>query len=210
MARPKALLFDWDNTLVDTWPCIERATNITLTTMGQAPWTTAEVRARVAGSLRDTFPKIYGNRWEQAREVYYRAFEQVHLEMLTEVAGAAAFLQAAAKSGVYMGVVSNKTGKYLRQEAAHLGWDKHFKRLVGAQDAVRDKPEIDPVLMALDASGLTPSTDVWLIGDAAIDVVCANNAGMTSVLVHAPSNNTDPAAALHAADFAALAKLLDL
>lgn len=210
MARPKALLFDWDNTLVDTWPCIERATNITLTTMGHQPWTPAEVRARVAGSLRDTFPKIYGERWQEAREVYYRSYEQVHLDALTEIRGAADFLKAAAKSGVYMGVVSNKTGRYLRKESTHIGWDKYFGRLVGSQDAAKDKPEIDPVLLALHSSGLKPNADVWFIGDAAIDVVCANNAGMTSVLVHAPSNNTDPAAALHAADFRALAKLLGL
>lgn len=201
--RPRALLFDWDNTLVDTWPCIGRATNITLETMGLKPWTPAEIRERVAGSLRDTFPKIYGDRWEQAREVYYRAFEQVHLEMLTELPGAGDFLAAAAKAGLYLGVVSNKTGKYLRQEAAHMGWDKHFKRLIGAQDAPRDKPEIDPVLMAMDASGLTLDKDVWFVGDAAIDVICAQNAGCTSVLLHAAAN-TDPAAQIHAADFSAL------
>ena len=34
LTPPKAVLFDWDNTLVDTWPCIGRATNITLETMG--------------------------------------------------------------------------------------------------------------------------------------------------------------------------------
>lgn len=208
--RPKALLFDWDNTLVNTWPCIEQATNITLTTMGHQPWTPAQVRERVAGSLRDTFPKIYGARWEEAREVYYRAYEQVHLDALAEVQGATVFLQAAEKSGLYMGVVSNKTGRYLRQESTHIGWDKYFKRLVGSQDAARDKPEIDPVLMALDGSGLPPSPDVWFIGDAAIDVICANRAGMTSVLVHAPSNNTDPAATLYAPDFRALAKLAGL
>ena len=82
LSRPKAVIFDWDNTLVDTWPCIGRATNITLEAMGHKPWTPEEVKARVAGSLRDTFPQIYGARWEEAREIYYKAFAAVHLEML--------------------------------------------------------------------------------------------------------------------------------
>ena len=208
-SRPRAILFDWDNTLVDTWPCIGRATNITLETMGQKPWTPDEIKARVAGSLRDTFPKIYGDRWEQAREVYYRAFEQVHLDMLTEFAGAGDFVRAAANAGLYVAVVSNKTGKYLRAEAAHLGWTGLFKRLVGSQDAQRDKPDIEPVLMALDAAGFGPDSSVWFVGDAAIDVICAHNAGCTSVLVHAPAN-TDPAAQIHAADFPALRKIAGL
>lgn len=120
-SRPKAILFDWDNTLVDTWPCIGRATNITLEAMGHKPWSPEEVRVRVAGSLRDAFPKIYGERWEEARDIYYKAFAAVHLDMLTALPGAEEMLREAARAGIFLGVVSNKTGKYLRAEADHLG-----------------------------------------------------------------------------------------
>ncbi len=208
--RPRALLFDWDNTLIDSWPCLGRASNITLAAMGHATWSEAEVRTRIAGSLRDTFPRIFGDRWEEAREVYYRAFEQVHLEMLRVFPGAAEFLRAAAQSGLYAAVVSNKTGKYLRAEAAYLGWDPLFSRLVGAQDAVRDKPEIDPVLMALEPSGFKPSADVWLIGDNAIDVACARNAGCTAVLMHEPAAAGSPPPDIAAADFATLARTIGI
>ncbi|MEQ9449505.1 MAG: HAD hydrolase-like protein, partial [Rhodospirillaceae bacterium] len=114
LPAPRAIIFDWDNTLVDTWPCIGRATNATLEAMGQAPWTSEEIRARVAGSLRDTFPKIYGDRWEEAREIYYRNFAAAHLETLAPITGAEEALRDAAALGHYLAVVSNKTGKYLR------------------------------------------------------------------------------------------------
>jgi phosphoglycolate phosphatase len=208
LPRPRALLFDWDNTLVDTWPCIGRATNITLTTMGHAPWTPEEIRARVAGSLRDTFPRIYGDRWEEARDVYYKAFEAVHLEMLAELDGAGDFVRAARRAGIYTAVVSNKTGRYLRAEAAHLGWTPLFGRLVGAQDAIRDKPAVEPVAMALAGSDIEPGRDVWLVGDNAIDVVCARNAGCSAVLVHG-AVSVEPAD-VTARDFAALAALTAL
>jgi phosphoglycolate phosphatase len=183
--KPRAILFDWDNTLVDTWPCIAKATNITLQTMGHVPWTDEQVRERVAGSLRDTFPRIYGDRWEEARQVYYRAFEQVHLEMLCALPGAADVLAAARASGAYMALVSNKTGKYLRAEVAHLGWTAMFGRAIGAQDAPRDKPALDPVHMAMDGSGVELGADVWFVGDAGIDVECGQAAGCTTVLVQA-------------------------
>ena len=99
LPRPRAILFDWDNTLVDTWPCIGRVTNITLETMGLKPWTSEEIRARVAGSLRDTFPKIYGERWEEARDVFYSAFANVHLEMLTALPNAEDMLRTAKGCG---------------------------------------------------------------------------------------------------------------
>src|SRR4029079_2421978 len=36
---PRAVLFDWDNTLVDNWATITEAFNATLTAMGHRPWT---------------------------------------------------------------------------------------------------------------------------------------------------------------------------
>jgi phosphoglycolate phosphatase len=183
LPRPRAILFDWDNTLVDTWPCIGKATNITLEAMGLAPWSEAEIRARVAGSLRDTFPKIYGARWEEARDIYYKAFGEVHLEMLKCLDGADELLSAAVEAGLYLAVVSNKTGRYLRAEAEHLGWDRFFKKIVGAQDASRDKPDPEPVHLALSTGAIPAGADVWFVGDAPIDVTCGRAAGCTTIIV---------------------------
>ncbi|MHB1207175.1 MAG: HAD family hydrolase [Rhodospirillaceae bacterium] len=207
LVPPKALLFDWDNTLVDTWPCIGRATNITREAFGLTPWTTAEMRLHIAGSLRDTFPKIYGERWEEARDTYLKAFAAIHLDMLQALSDAERLLRAARGAGIYMGVVSNKTGSYLRAEATHLGWASLFGRLVGAQDAERDKPDPAPVHLALDGSGITPGPEVWFIGDAPIDAACGKAAGCTTIGV-GPEPWKDPKADHHVTDCAALAALL--
>jgi phosphoglycolate phosphatase len=183
--RPRAIIFDWDNTLVDTWPCISRAVNLTLESFGMTTWNDAEMRERVAGSLRDTFPAIYGDRWEEARDHFYKAFAEVHLEMLRVLPCAEDVLREAGRAGVYLGVVSNKTGQYLRAEADHLGWTGLFGRLVGAQDAPRDKPAADPVHLALRDSGIAAGPDVWFVGDAPIDVACGQAAGCTTVFVGA-------------------------
>ena len=46
MSRPRAILFDWDNTLVDSWDTIHDALHHCFTQMGREPWTLAEVKAR--------------------------------------------------------------------------------------------------------------------------------------------------------------------
>ena len=209
LARPRAILFDWDNTLVDTWPCIGKATNITLTAMGHAPWTETEIRERVAGSLRDTFPKIYGDRWEEARDVYYLAYESVHLETLAPLPGAEDLLTRAAAAGLLLGVVSNKTGRYLRQEVGHLGWDRFFGRAIGAQDAARDKPAPDPIFMALDGSSIEPGPQVWFVGDAAVDIECGAAAGCTTILLHGGAAGGPLTPHQRAADCATFAALID-
>jgi phosphoglycolate phosphatase len=210
LPRPRAILFDWDNTLVDTWPCIGKATNITLEAMGMTPWSDAEIRARVAGSLRDTFPKIYGARWEEARDIYYKAFGDVHLEMLRSLPCAEDVLAVSSDAGLYLGVVSNKTGRYLRAEADHLGWGRFFKKVVGAQDADRDKPDPAPVHLALSTGNIRAAPDVWFVGDAPIDVTCGRAAGCTTVIVGPEPSGGSVTERAHAyvTDCAALADLI--
>jgi len=180
---PRALVFDWDNTLIDSWGTIEIALNATLVRMGQAPWTAAEVRARVRQSLRDSFPGLFGAAWEDAAAFFYRTFAERHLEALVEMPGADALLKAAHGNGVVLAVVSNKLGRYLRIEADHLGWSGRFHRLVGAADAPRDKPAREPVDLALGGSGIAAGPEVWFVGDSGIDMACAVAAGCVPVLI---------------------------
>jgi phosphoglycolate phosphatase len=190
-SRPAALLFDWDNTLVDSWGTINHAFNVTLERFGRPTWTIEETKERVRQSLRDSFPKMFGDRWEEARRVYLEAFTAVHLERLTPIAGAAEMLDTLGAAGLYLGVVSNKTGRILRLEAEKLGWTRHFGRLVGATDAVADKPEVAPVELALEPSGIVRGEAVWFVGDTGIDMQCAYNAGCVPVLVH-PADPDEP------------------
>jgi phosphoglycolate phosphatase len=185
--RPSAVLFDWDNTLVDSWAVIHAALNETFTTMDHPNWTRAETEARVRGSLRDTFPAMFGTRWQDAERFFYDAFGRIHLEHLSPLPGAAELLRELTETGIYLGVVSNKRGNFLRLEAEHLGWHGHFKRLAGAGDCARDKPHRDHVDHALglgtESPGPAAGRDVWFVGDADIDMVCAKNAGCHAVLV---------------------------
>lgn len=182
---PRALLFDWDNTLVDSWPVIHDALVVTFEAMGHEPWTLAETKERVRHSLREAFPALFGDRWEEARQLYLDAFTSVHLQRLAAIVGAETMIQSLAADGYYLGVVSNKTGSVLRREAEHLGWSRHFRRLVGAGDASADKPDPAPVRVALAGSGVIPS-DAWFVGDTALDMECAVKSGCIPVLLGVP------------------------
>lgn len=195
LPRPRAVLYDWDNTLADNWGAIVAAMNHTLATFGQPTWGDDEARARIKASLRDAFPKLFGDAWQDAREVYYAHFSAHHLEHLKPTEGAAALLDAVAASGAYQAVVSNKTGRYLRAEVEALGWRDRFGAIVGANDAVRDKPDPAPVKMALAPSNIQPKESVWFIGDNDIDMQCAHQSGLTGVLIAPPEHGEIAAAA---------------
>jgi len=213
LPRPQAILFDWDNTLVDSWGVIHAAMNQTLGAMGHPLWSRADTESRVRASLRDGFPLLFGERWKEAEQIFYKAFEAVHLQELTPLPGAADLLAELAEAGIYLGVVSNKRGNYLRLEAEQLGWHRHFRQLAGAGDARRDKPSREHVDHALGFGTASPGPvagpEVWFVGDADIDILCARNAGCRAILIRAePLNAAEFEAAgpdLHFPDITAFA-----
>lgn len=181
LTKPRAILFDWDNTLIDSWLCIQESYNRTFRHFAMAEWSMEETRTNVAKSLRDSFPSLFGSRWEEAKEVFYASYEAIHLSHLRALPGAAEMLADLKSAGIYLAVVSNKVGPYLRTEADILGWTPFFGALVGATDAIADKPHPAPVHMALAPSGISPSTDVWFVGDSGVDLECGVASGCIPV-----------------------------
>ncbi|PIR32426.1 MAG: HAD family hydrolase [Alphaproteobacteria bacterium CG11_big_fil_rev_8_21_14_0_20_44_7] len=182
LTKPKGVIFDWDNTLVDTWPIIHTSLVQTFEHMGAKPWTIEETKQNVGRSLRDHFPKLFGDKWQEAGQIYSDNYRKNHLDTLTPLEGALDLMEYLATTNIFRAVVSNKQGPVLRMESSHMGWDKYFDKITGATDAERDKPYPDPAFHALKPSGLNPGKHIWFIGDSIIDVECAIAAGMTPIV----------------------------
>lgn len=179
--RPSVLLYDWDNTLVDGWAGITAALNAVFTEFGHALWTVDDTRNRVRVSLRESFPVMFGDKWEHARDIFYDTLTHKHLDHVCPMPGVPEVLEA----GIAwpQGVVSNKAGAFLRREATHLGWDRFFGSVIGAGDATADKPDPAPIHLALSRLGRIADLSVWYMGDTALDMQAARSAGVTAVLV---------------------------
>jgi phosphoglycolate phosphatase len=183
MPRPRAILFDWDNTLVDSWATIHEARNIVMAAMGMPLWSLAQTKERARLSLRESFPRLFGERWEEAARIYLDAFRAIHLDRLSALPGRGELLQALAEEGIFMGVVSNKTGALLRLEAERIGWSPLFGSIIGAGDAAADKPDAAPVRLALEPSSIVVGETVWFVGDTGVDIECARNSSCVPVLL---------------------------
>ena len=182
LPKPRAIIFDWDNTLVNTWPIIHNALNSTFAEHDLPLWSFEQTKARVRKSMRDSFPEIFGENWQVAADAYQAHYRSSHLNKLEALPQAREVLDEVKKLGLYSVVVSNKKGDNLRKEAAHIGWTDLFDNITGADDAARDKPFADPVHLALAASGFAPASDIWFIGDSEVDLECAKNTGCTAIL----------------------------
>jgi phosphoglycolate phosphatase len=180
---PKAILFDWDNTLVETWATVFEAMNTALKAVNRPIITIEEFWSRPHRSMRDTAFELFGEQAELGERIYYEAFSKFHLETIRILEGAESLLADLKKRRIYSGIVSNKDGHHLRKEVTHLGWDPHFHQIIGARDTKEDKPSSIPVLAALQGSTIVPSHDVWFVGDSIVDVYCARASGCVPIVV---------------------------
>lgn len=179
--KPKAIIFDWDNTLANTWPIIYRALYDTFSEYNKTPWTFEETKQRVHRSMRDAFPGIFGDDWEEAGKVYQKHYRKHQLDTLEALPHAEELLDFLKPQDIYMAIVSNKKGENLRREVTHLAWDHYFQKIIGADDAESDKPSIAPISLALHGSNIPLNRDVWLVGDTITDMECAHNSGLLPI-----------------------------
>lgn len=183
LKKPRAVIFDWDNTLVDTWPLIQTAIDKTMCEMGRQPWGLEKVRDSVHKSMRESFPEIFGDDWQRAGQIYKATYRAIHLEQIRLLPGALDLINKISKAGILQFIVSNKIGATLRKEVAKIGIDKNFFAIIGANDAYNDKPHRDPVDLALLGCDLDLQKDeIWFVGDTVADVECAYNCGCTPII----------------------------
>lgn len=183
LQKPRAVIFDWDDTVVSNWFAATEALNAAFKHMGMQPWTEDEARRNAGPSARDLFRSLFGDRWQEADRVFYDTFNRLVFNNVRVYDHIEDILKALHGEGVYLAVVSNKRGPMLREEATHVGFDKYFGRVVGAGDAEADKPDPAPVLLALRDSGILPGPDVWFIGDSQTDMMCAVRSGCAPILI---------------------------
>lgn len=189
LQKPDAIIYDWDNTLVDTWPLIHTAINKTMQAMQQDKWSLEKVRNTVHKSMRESFPQIFGNDWQKAGEIYKNSYQEINLNKICLLSNSLNLLNLVYQKNIPQFIVSNKIGHTLRKEVDYLKITNLFFSIIGAGDANYDKPNPHPVDLALLGSDIDPKIHhVWFIGDTIADIDCAY-ATKTQAIVYGHSEH---------------------
>jgi phosphoglycolate phosphatase len=192
--KPSAILFDFDDTLIDAKPITQKALYATFADFNID--NSALENIDFTQSMRNYFHLIFADNLKEAGETYYKYYTEfskklVAFEQAEEVLK---FLQ---KKSIYTAVVSNKGGSRLRDEINNkFFWNDYFASIVGAGDAKEDKPSALPAKQALQDSKLKDYSNVWFIGDSFIDMKTADNLGCKGILFG--SKTTTPNIPTHA------------
>lgn len=171
LALPKCVLFDWDNTLVDSFEGITRALNQVYKHFGLPVLSKEEVIESCHLSARDVFPVLFPQDSQKAFDIFYDYIETHHLKHLTLFEETLPLLQALKKRNIYIGLVSNKKKEILLKEVQYLHLDHFFEVIIGSGDCLEDKPSPIPILHALRKLPIEIAdlTKVLYVGDAPTD-----------------------------------------
>ena len=196
LSRPDLVIFDWDNTLVDTFPLLHRAYNKMLCHFGHAEWDEKQARAGIRIAAKDCFPAMFGEEnFQTAMDVFYTEVEAHHIRELQVIPGAKALLEHLHAHDIPMAVFSNKTDRLLTPEISSLGWDNFFQTCLGASSVEKGKPDPEGVhICARTVKQAHPDPHIWYVGDTENDMKTARAAGVSGIhVVNDPMNTVEEA-----------------
>ena len=210
--RPRAVIFDLDGTLVDSYDAIAECFNHARTTLGEPPLEPAEVRRLVGHGLEALMDEAVGPARAAAGVRLFRQRYDVICESRTLVLpGVSATLQRLDASGLRLGVATNKPTAFAWRIVRALGLAPPITAVAGPGDGVPPKPEPEMLRRVLRELGVESGAALY-VGDMALDVESGRRAGVRVWLVPTGSADAGELAGAGAErllpDFAALAALL--
>ncbi len=180
---PKAVFWDWDGTLVDSYGFLNDAHNHTLAQLDFPPFEEGEYK-NYFGKPRDIlYPAIYKEKHIEAIDVF-QDYVVKNSHTIKTLPDSLHILDFFHEKGIVMGIVSNKRSDLIQKEVIHHKWEKYFQVIIGAGDAAEDKPSGAPLKLALEKANIRHQpSDIWYIGDTENDLACAQGVGCKSLFL---------------------------
>src|SRR5579884_3147976 len=191
MAELRAVLFDFDGTLIDGYPAITASVNHVRGLHGLAPLPEAEVRRHVGRGPEQLMRATVGGGDVAADVAAYKAHHPSVLRSGTRLLpGAAEALAALSARGLLLAVCSNKPVAFTRELLQLLGVADRFALALGPEDVARPKPAPDLLREGLRRLGVAADEALY-VGDMTVDIETARGAGVAGWVVPTGSDDVD-------------------
>jgi beta-phosphoglucomutase len=184
----KAFIFDMNGTMIDDMEYhLEGWFNILNDDLG-AGMTRAAVKKEMYGKNQELLVRVFGkDRFTEAEMDKLsmekeRRYQQAYLPHLRLIPGLQAFLDAAVKEDILMGIGTAAIPFNVDFALDNLHIRHYFKSIVTAIDVATSKPNPEVFLKAAEELGVDPANCI-VFEDAPKGVEAAANAGMKAVVL---------------------------
>ncbi|WP_107933787.1 pyrophosphatase PpaX [Ureibacillus chungkukjangi] len=175
----KALLFDFDGTLLNTNDLIIQTFMHVLEERFPGQYSPKDCMNFIGPSLRETFEQLTPNEIDEMIEKYRQWNYANHDNLVTEYDGVVDTLEKLKQKGIRLAIVSTKRRDTIEKGLELMGAKHLFEFWVGVDSVKNVKPDPEPVLLAIEKLGVSKE-DVLMIGDNYHDILAGKNAGVKS------------------------------
>ena len=177
----KAVFWDLDDTVLDTLSGRSQALSATYEDMfGEEPDAGGLWRMHLGSTIEGLAQALMGEDWprfvKRYRERYYG-----NQDPTEPFPGVVETLDALKSDGLVMAIVTSKISWGARGELERAGLIDYFSTVVGWDDCERPKPAPDPLLLAMERTGLDVPGQIAYVGDVPTDMQAARAAGCHAI-----------------------------
>lgn len=173
----KALLFDFDGTLLDTNELIIQTFEHVLENNYPGRFSREDILPFLGPPLEENFGAIDPDKVPQLI-AEYRAWNIAnHDRLSSEFDGVSETMRLLKAEGFKMAIVSTKVNEMIEKGLKLLDVEGVFDEVIGYHDVSKTKPDPEPILLALERLGVRPEEAI-MVGDNYHDIVGGQNAGV--------------------------------
>jgi len=183
----RAVLFDWDGTLLDSYASDARSYLAMFRALG-IPWSLDDLKLHYSPNWLRVYEaaNLPRDKWDEAYHLWHQANDNEHPELLP----GARHVVESLTSRFQLGIVTSGTRDRVRRQLDEFQLAQAFSVCVFAEDAPRRKPDPAPLELALERMGVQPRDSVY-VGDTPEDVQMSRAAGVRAIGVFGPFPTAD-------------------
>ena len=179
----RAVLFDFDGTIMDTNDIIIQSWQHTFRTIEGMERSLEEITASFGEPLSVTMRHFFPERDTEEMVRTYRDYQRsVYAEQINMFPGIAEVIETLKLNNYLVAIVTSRLWNSTKQGLYKFDIAHMFDAVVSAEDTTVHKPDPTPCNICLQKLGVNPEEAIF-VGDSKFDVLCAKNAGVHSVLV---------------------------
>jgi HAD superfamily hydrolase (TIGR01549 family) len=175
----RGVVFDFDGTLVDSYPLIEEAFSTVMQTHALDERARLLFRQSRGLPLPEQMRRISPDLWEDLVATYRRADSRLGPAHVFR--GIPTVVRTLRRRGIRLGVVSCKRRALVEAELEGIGLQRYFDVVIGYEDVSPPKPAPDPLLAALQQLELGRGNTLY-VGDSVVDMETGQAAQVRTVL----------------------------
>ncbi len=179
----RALIFDFDGTLVDASEAICYSFNAVFEKLGHEQVECADIRRMIGRPLREMFRSFFPDASPDDIERYvaeYRSvFRPVSVGLSRPLPGAREVIPLLAER-FSLAIVTSRAGAGTKRILEAIGLLHSFSVIVGIEDVIRAKPDPEPVVKAINQLGIEAAA-VAMVGDTPDDIQAAKAAEVLAI-----------------------------